>query len=321
MFIEFALEISRGVHRAYGSRAETLLGIALEQSALSVRDYSILEIDRPPEQIDARVSSAIAFKLAKLLNDTRGETESARSPADVAARIVSAMPAENFIFEIGGGGHINAVPRPDFRRMLAVAMSAPGAAEKFFSSSSWFVPAAPQAAEWNLAAAWERLRELADPQAVQLLERAGKSPSHDDAVMLLSLLADEEIDAKNYLSGLSGRENTPWYLRRFFSDAARFPAELAPSADAEKLFEPTIDLLLETRHEFLNALRFRREEKFLAHVLRLVSDFYRAFHDPRTRGGAAGSSPAVHTSELLALHQVRSELVERSLESLFGFGI
>jgi len=328
VLVEFAHNLQQAVEAAFGKAVLTAAGCGKSGDPLGPTQYCALAVDVCPPFIEGEITSNLCFKLPKLLSDLKIlPSEKYHDPLETAAVIAERFSKVHFEIVVGGSGHLNAVTKPGSRREFIERLCQLGG-KRLFSGESLLGISEPQvqrslpeqtfSLQSNFSQTVSRLAEQSDETIAAVLAEYENDPSPDLRILLLSLAADPEIDGTVFLRGLSGRQNTPWYLARYFSDAKRFIDSLPRT---ESVVEPerrelaaTSQLLFLFRHELFMAERMQRPERFFLHVLRLVRDFYRLFNDPRMRSGDERFVPrALRDLELL-----RAELISHSLERLFG---
>lgn len=162
-----------------------------------------------------------------------------------------------------------------------------------------------------------------------------ESCSIDEKVMLLALMADPELEIRPYLDNLAGRQNVPWYLRRFAKDWRRFiakckevsagdPAQefswselMSPerkNCSAEQSLTRSMKLVLGFRKTFFMVRENGRAEVLVKYLLLIVREFYSYYNHPETRGlSHLGSASIVKFSVLTS---IIGELVEHSFNLL-----
>jgi len=323
MYIQFSLALLEAVKRSLGSQALTALGIDPKTEQVDVSTYGILEIETCPGHVEGSITSNVCFRLSKLIADGQFQPSSEEiDPEELARGIAASFAPGAFELHVGGRGYLNASCPPAYSdEMLAAFLRSGGSG--FFSGASVFNLQGRIPIDWNLLGAYFRLSAKADPETKRLLD---ERRSLDDRLMLLSLLADEELDVEVYRRKLNGRQNTPWYVRRYLHDVGRYLEFLENiSPDARRvdpglaaLAVPTEELLLKFRHELIISARVDRPERFLLELLSIARDFYRIFNDPRMRAMTAFPLSTESRAYLSALLGLGRELMVQGLECLFG---
>lgn len=276
---------------------------------------------------EGRLACAIAFDVAKRLDAAPREIADAILAGAHAAlpRLEALLP-----LRIGGLGYLNATPTPEFNRAFIERLHRQGADHLFSRSPLVLGPApvaAPEVPKFRIDA--RRVRAEAERSANEdLRELATSHPefSKEDVLMALALLGDVELEARPYLQRLSGRQNVPWYLRRFFADVKRLEDQLSaaperPRSGGLELQEIGLEraavLLLSFREAVRRAVWQDAPQHVLAAALQLVQAFFFMFNHPQVRAlsksDAACSEAANQVAEITC---VLSGVVRCALGSL-----
>ena len=308
MDVELAALLERAAVDAFGVSATELIG------ASPSRSFGVLEIEDCPPQIPGEITSRLCFKLAKHLVDTKVvPAEKFGGPSKVAEQLLSLLvrdgASEWFTLELGGSGHINATPTPKLLANWTLCFVVEAPLSLLRSGSFICVPESNHeqlGLQPDHDQLLERLRARTDPDAVALYERCSATGIRRFAerAMVLGVLGDPELDARPYLSGLAGRQNVPWLLDRFREDAARYEETLRPAGGGLEgsppvVLAPSFALLRTFRRSLLLADLHQRPERFFAHLLQIVRDFYRVYNQPQYRAPrdeqfSAGESAWLH---------------------------
>ena len=269
---------------------------ALRRAAISIPELSPaasglefggFDVENCPLPEHGVLASNIAFILAKAVKPNRNTL-----PAEIAEQIVRVLDPSLWTANILGGGFINVTPNRKLYRALLDRAVRQGA--DFFLASiqrdeSVSIPPEGFLVDWGS-------KYLRGNGRDGFAEIADRTPlTRDDQLMLLALLGDEEIDHTRYLSAYAGRENLPWYLRRFVCDTI-------PSGDgspAARLLDSAAGWFEDLPEDFpytglcrtLRALRYRiadsrqrrRPELYLRSLVDLVRAFYRGYNRPEGR--------------------------------------
>ena len=182
------------------------------------------------------------------------------APAVLASSVLPVLEKSCpwFDFHLGGIGHLNASANKRFAEDFRKEILKRGAAALFSPESFFTVPVdriagvsnSPErdhpavrfisefSGDWSSAIAnftlsKETLRRRSaastNPDVARIVESLDKDQrwSLDGVVMLLAVLSDPEIDSSVYFRSLAGRENVPWYFKRFFRDSRDYIEGLA----------------------------------------------------------------------------------------------
>lgn len=325
MHIEFALALSSAIQSLLGSEGAQALGISATTDSLDMKSYGILEIDTCPAHVSGELTSNICFRISKAIGENAFTLPSGLiDPEDVARSLSGFFPSEKFSLEVGGRGYLNASATKDFRQAVVAAMIQ-RKWNAFFSGASVFRDGRKEDFQWDMDAAFARLRASEDPSALLLLTEEANASVVERRIMLLSLLSDAELDGGVYLKGLHGRQNTPWYLRRYFDDVTRYstflrelPQVSRNESECADELRPTEKLLLDFRHSLFMAARHDRPERFLSHLLFITRDFYRIFNDPRLRTHSGFPFTPKDVERLHALIGLGRDVVAHGVQCLFG---
>lgn len=239
-----------------------------------------------------------------------------------------------FDCHIGGQGYINASPTAELVRDYFEFALRKGP-QFFFSKCSCYDVTAvnqeilPIEVDWSSRFAKNSL-ERNDEVRFFLESLRGKEPiKREEQLMLLGLMADEELEAAPYLHGLCGSQNVPWYIERFIADASSFTAELERSIDRREEGPCTFDFsrsaesltviasgLLTFRGRYWEARNYRRADLVLASLLRLIKAFYHHYNWPQVRMlSSAGVNPD-EQKRVFCLSSLTLGLVKKGLELL-----
>ncbi len=319
MYIELAHCLYTAVDSAFGPAILAAIGADRQGPQFSATQYCALSIEPCPSYIEGDITSNICFKLPKLIADI-GLVPSGQhyGPLDAAVAVRQRFLCDDFEVAVSESGHLNFSATQNYRRRLLARILESQVSEIFCGAPfGTVVDVNPFA--WDFTNVFQQLRDTADPTTVELLKRREESPTLDLDLLLLSLAADPELDGSKFLRGLSGRQNTPWYLTRYFADSSRWRAAFPAVSERhevsnEPIVVPTSELLFSFRHELFVSQRSQRPERFFLRVLEVVRDFFRLFNDPRLRNSAALSS----RTDLHRIEPYRAVLVRSALEHLFG---
>lgn len=290
----------------------------------------VLQRPRPP--VLARLGSPVAFAIGKEFLASGGVSpeEFAKELLPVLERISRESFGANaihFSVESGGFLNVNFTDSAAFDLIEKLALD-----EQPFDFKSVFT--ASRAAKFPpdafvFSSGYSRIRSRAaelDDEAVSELLTRPDSP--EVRLMLLGVLADPELDATIFLSGLKGTQNLPWLLERFkrdvFSVGSQFLASSQPGSGESGSIPPLLEQfacdlkeeLLWARLEFAAAARHGRSEELLRYLLRLSRVFYRFYNTPscRLELSRCREVPVKLTSSLRFLELV----LNRSLSALLG---
>ncbi len=292
----------------------------------------IIEVEDCPDDIDADASTPFVFKLASELSTRRGELV---APLDVAAAATELLRESMagfaeplFEFEIGGGGHLNAKRTAAFVPAFFAAAELRGASSFYATESFLTVPGTLEPSR-ELVADWEHifaeLRVAVGDEKAELAELCSRAESRQtpraELLMMLAAASDCELSLRPFLLGLGGRQNVPWYLRRFLNDASAFAAECSSALQShsrdvglmpESLpprFEELLILLLRLRSRYLIAARRRRPDQLLGHLLALVRAFYSNYNHPSVRALNESVISPAQLPQVLSLVSLTREAV------------
>ncbi len=293
----------------------------------------VLQRPRPP--VLARLGSPVAFAIGKefLASGGISPEEFAKELLPVLERISLASIGANAIhFSVESGGFLNinfadsaafdlieklALDEDpfDFRSVFTASRTAKFPPDTFvFSSGDSRIRS--------------RAAELDDEAVSELLARPD---SPEVRLMLLGVLADPELDASIFLSGLNGTQNLPWLLERFMRDVVSVRSQLLVSPQPTSGESVSVPPLLEqfaydlkeelvwARLEFAAAARHGRSEELLRYLLRLSRVFYRFYNTPGCRSELSRlrEVPVKITSSLHFLELV----LNRSLSALLSIQV
>lgn len=266
----------------------------------------VVEVSNCPKGIDAEIMSGITYALVKKIEQILGKEV---NPSPIAARIIEiaerlsqSKSGKIFEFSIGGSGFINASPT----KILFPLMI-----ESFFENKwgIFFKPATmifetSTIHESDLLDLKKQFEIIAYSQEqlannsnedVRLLMKARASHGFDKetALMCTALLADDEIDVYPYLNGVCGRQNVPWYIRRFNNDAEVYELELLKRFSIKEVdmkeeglpkdITKACVLIKYFRHILFCALYEKRPEVFLRHIFEMMKAFYFFYNHPNWR--------------------------------------
>jgi hypothetical protein len=320
-----------------------IVSVALE-AALAAGDYDGLvdpsEGPIPvgalpvPQSVMADVCSPVLFILA---NRAAGRVVPQVSPHQLAEPLLRRLSSNKFFdFHLGTTGHVNASVTNEFRTAFRAALLQ-GGAELLFSPLSLLLEAKDtqlqphaQASDLRLFQSeydrsWRALAELSLDREIlrQQVERSDNSDARevllklemtewslDGVIMLLAVLADSEIDASSFLRGLSGRENVPWYLDRFFRESREYLRELATVAGEQSAlatgnesFDQVWCRLATVREEIFRSIvhsagaldrhppNRQQPERLVKIAVDLVRCFYAFYNRPEWRPGFGRLEP------------------------------
>ncbi len=257
----------------------------------TVTNFTAFEVTDCPYPEVGVLSTNLAFTLSKKL--LTGEPPREVVP-EVIANTLCARGGEQgseFRLVVGGGGFLNATPSVEaFCRYLSEIIFGSGelygVAPLFPGESRGLhLPDAPNFYEKGLRNLLSRREE-----APRFLGAPRSARERDDAIMLLSILADSELDTGAYRRGLYGSENIPWYLERFAADYSRIGISLNTeditlfaSPIGQGLADPSIRWTLRTREVIAQAALFGRPDLIFSHLLLGVRRFYQLFNRPEAR--------------------------------------
>lgn len=267
-----------------------------------------------PTAVNADVCSPVLFQLA--------HQASGRSPTELAAPVLAALDRDCpwFKFELGGTGHLNGSIAPPLIEKFAAEVSTGGARMLFKPQTLTAGHAAtgrPQLFRSEYEVDWQTAlngltlprggleksaAESSNPDAAVLLDHLRRGWTLDGAVMLLAVLADPEIDSSVYLRGLSGRENVPWFLDRFFRQSRDYLQAVLPSTPKQGNETSTLDPGLKNCWSALMGVReiiFRsavsplsrlpcvppQPERLVGLMVELARCFYSYYNRPEWRAG------------------------------------
>lgn len=299
-----------------------------------------------PREIDAVLSSKIAFMLSRELRKNTGSLEKDKtSPEGLAGSIAEAARGNPFFHvSVGGLGHINIVPSDLFVLEYLNSLSANGY-RRLFQDQAIVVletKGAPLFGPRDFICDWGRVfargRKSKDEQIIRFSkELEGKKELvADEKIMLLSLLADSELEIEPYRQGLFGRQNIPWYLRRFLKDWRVFVkncgekgvegrclglgwslglgSENEASLFFDSLLGRLVRYLLMFRSVVFRAEYEKRPELLVGHILLIIRVFYSYYNHPQMRGLRGLSSEEL--TNFTELTKVAGSAVEHSLNLL-----
>jgi hypothetical protein len=264
-----------------------------------------LEICSCPPYVSGWISSPVCFELAQA---ARAKTRSQVSAPDIVDMLIcSASEDPWFELTLGGEGHLNALPRERFIDCyLEKVTSSSGVPLRRFESFVCGTLRVEGAELENILPrlAWNeicdraaKMKDNADARSLAAHSLALSQPDWRQALMLLSIMADPEIALEPYMQGLAGRQNTPWYLRRFFTDWKHLSEEMAsgnrqsstssggafPRSGLLRAFEQGLRRLLGLRSVYLRSFLTSQPELLLGEILELTKAFYSLYNDPSGR--------------------------------------
>lgn len=257
-------------------------------------DLSSLEpvVSSCPYPEEGQLSSAIVFDLAKRCPP--------HLPDEISGALVKLHRGSRFSgyfsLNIAAGGYLNARIEPLFvRKYFSNLHPETEQVVPLFCSQSFVIASERSTAEpLPFMVEWDQLWLRAEKHIESDIRRfAGERASSGvraDRLMLLALLGDGELEAEPYLANLPGRQNVPWYVKRFFADSERalvgWSSGVGDTWDTEcpELVNFTLELL-SFRAIVLRAHRRVDDGAAVAlvAVLGLIRQFYRYFNDPRYR--------------------------------------
>jgi hypothetical protein len=259
-----------------------------------------------------------AFKISQLLKENNRVNLSPQEIAQALAEQNNGSSTEFRLFA-ASTGHINASLSEDFLNLFL---------EKLLEKNGFGLPAqdtlvVPPAgikpyscrADSNLLEDIEKLIEKSGDKEINILvnsrkyqqARENNKCNSDLLVMLLAVLADEEIDAAPFLMDLKGRQNVPWLLKKFSKDWRKFSGsidtmsgsslkinvddltalnykfqEMMPKSFKQATVGVVNELLL-SRDVFFRANVRRRPDILINHLLLVVRRFYSFYNLPEYR--------------------------------------
>ncbi len=275
MELLFHEELKRSISGAqFQGEIAQLLSAHSSQVSDVLSALNVIQVGEPESAEFGFVASSVSFTIAKLF-DSRNLGQ--LSPAIIAELLAKSV--EGFATTIGGGGFINGDPSPEL-------------VLRFFNEAS--LQQFPYAAQ-SLPVSWDtryiqRALNGADGEEARTLcnklqERQGGKLSRDDAVQLLALLGDRELEAAPHLRGYGGRNNIPWYLRQFFEATGQLRADSPVGTElmSAPLFTPLVSSLLHFRGRFRTHIEQQRPERALRATVILMSEFFSIYNRPEIR--------------------------------------
>jgi hypothetical protein len=213
------------------------------------------------------LTTNVSFVLSKKLKDSNHSSISPKKIADSISKFIS-----NEIFEasVDGGGFININPTNSSIR-------------NFFNENTSPLNQGEIKVDWNAGNISElvHLNEEAVYFIGELVKRGTTELSRADSLLLLSLLADVEIDANSYLRNFIGRDNTPQYLKRFEEISNTIPDSSSQLQDVSLTSFKKKLLLFQGR--LSESIERDHPERVFALVLGLVREFFSVYNQPAIR--------------------------------------
>ncbi len=358
MHLDFALFLQDLLRKA---PRPPVLGLAFPSDELACtvwrKRVEELEVKDCPPSVSRGITTNFVFLVT---GDCKSKVHQAVSPEPLADWICKFWASkenagkEYFRLEVGGLGHLNAVHTDAYR--LAFLKTVFGRGAEILFRPSGIVSKVRVSGNQGVPRAFSRDVILARAEnaknsdaalllgQMKLREAGG---STEDLLMLLALLADEEIDVKPFLQGISSSEHVPYYLKRFISDSrllaasclcgepgscarGRNPAHRDEKAKQKSIGKPATDSVLledELRRAEDALLRFRfvyrqasegAPEILVREVLHLVRTFYRYYNLPECRALMTHAAPSALALRAAELSDVLQTAVQQSLEALLG---
>jgi len=269
---------------------------------------------QPPAHVGADYCSAILVRCAASA-ETRGVISKDNTIAQFAEAFCrycqTHAPWSGLTFSASGSGHVNLKLSTEFKQnFIRELLLAP---DRFLSFESLLLQEETfDKPKLKLRFASNELQVFSDSTRAFL---AARTPvTKDDILMALYLELEPELDEALYVSGVKGKENRPWYIRRAAYDSGGFVKDLKRFTRASEFNQGLRALsvlwseLMELRAQLV---RSERDENPLplAQAARLIADgFYRFYNDPHCRYPQA----EVDGRALL----LSSQLVQRTLLQL-----
>ena len=332
---------------------ETLPGVPGGEVVRSVlaRVWPNVEILQPPKEIDSALTTNAAFVISAGIKRAPDVVhEELITPLLIATLLQGGMcsvAGDLWTVSVGGLGHLNASPSEGLVAKFMSAVAERGGQILLTTTHVLQQTSAGAAGElgerqYDIRVDNEvlvaRAMKSTNEDVQLLLQRVSTNgPSEDERLMLLSLFADSEIEIRPYLQGIGGRENVPWYVRRFCTDwKALVSAVGAVNRQAVHWQAPWGE---NQRHRLLEAglsstlrellfLRFfadaaEREETpelLLRQVLLLIRAFYSFYNLPECRALQFAADSLFNATTMAMIAQGCGEAVEKSL-SILGFEV
>ena len=265
-----------------------------------------VEVGDCPKGVEAVLMSGVTYALVKKLEQVVG---SEVNPCPIAAKIIEIAEdlcctesRKTFDISIGGSGFINASPTLVFFPMMIKSFLINGW-ESFFTSSAMIL-GEPQTSESELNTIRSQYKEFAyseqqlttnsnDDVRLLIKARAEQGVNRETALMAAALLGDDEFDVNTYLRKINGNENVPWFISRFIVDVTKYEQELLSrvlignfEVDNVKVPAEAVcaqDLILKFRQVLFGAVKVKRPEVLLRHLLEMMRAFYLYYNHPRWR--------------------------------------
>ncbi len=253
------------------------------QDALSIN--SVVSVEPCPHPELGEITSTICFSLA---------TERIR-PEQVAVEVQERLRQrkvdEWFDVSVGGQGHLNATPTNKYRETFvsrvcqepALLLSAKPLVISFVDNFS----VEEEFGELKLNGDYlcAEAEKTSNQDAKQLAAMIhGKGGSVDDFLMFALCLEDKEVDASFYINKLAGRQNFPWYMKKFKEDSGNFIKALAKNLPPDTQVQRVLPTeLLPSLNMLLNCRQERSLTKFIKFQYEIIQQFYRFYNLPGTR--------------------------------------
>ena len=256
-----------------------------------------------PERFEAELTSDILFPLADrfpALSPPQLAAHMADWCAKNAAQYLSLTPSQL--------GHLNVQTTRQFQQSLLKCFSECDIRAMFSPALLFYRPRVEGSGieKWSTMASpdWSQLASAAknshNPDLRKLVKEFPSLENPPERMVSLALLADPELSVDAFLARYQGRENVPWYIRRFLTDSENFLRAAGRSSGRANGQAPdqgrnvTTDSLLEAvLGDFTkDLLRFRaavarasagEPALLFGQMMRLMQDFYRFFNHPSLR--------------------------------------
>ncbi len=286
------------MHLEYESYLRTLLAEAQSSSPLfplhQHKNFGVLDC---PSAYGHVLSSDLCFYLAR-----KGEMHS----LDIAQALFEVherkRAAEGRYFQIalGGQGHLNATPTEAFYQEYFFTLFEKGIS-LLFQRESFVISAEREKGEGEkkekpkeevplFSFSWDRLvKENQHQEEVQLFLDEQDLVSFDQQLMLLALMGDPELEYRPFRERLNGRQNVPWYIRRFLYDTKQLLKKLDALSSFRQEERTVLNwhsfgmLLLGFRHVFFRTQQRGTVPDFANYLVRIIRDFYSYYNKPETR--------------------------------------
>lgn len=313
-------------------------------------NFSILEC---PPKVGAAIGANIAFVWAREINDRKAANFPGIDAELLAMLVINSancLGGKSFFSLVQGQkGYVNGTPTEVFKLQFISSIEELGATCLFKNASfvcfpEDFATVPAQSLGVDLEELFTRAASCSskgESEIFKILKRITDSTELvvQDVVMLLALMDDAELDVDPYLWGLQSKQNVPWYFNYFMETSGRLlrawesengPSEGEHRAVSEKVDSPfqlevdrfrgqSIELLLNFRNVYFNALYSGCPERFIGHLRKIAASFISFFNLPQVRASiipGPGPVDRLTKSELSRLVSVLQSAVRAGLDAI-----